>query len=50
MLSAVCPPHDLWLTGGKRKVVVPGGELEVPKGKRNRQLVKDYCSWFWNYR
>ena len=48
--SAVHPPHDLWLTGGKRKVVVSVGELEVPKGKRNRQLVKDYRSWFWNYR
>jgi hypothetical protein len=34
----------------RRKVVVPVGELEVPKGKPNRQLVKDYCYWFWNYR
>jgi hypothetical protein len=34
----------------KRKVVVPVGELEVPKGKPNRQLIKDYCYWFWNYR
>ena len=35
---------------GKRKVVVPLGELEVPVGKPNRPLVEDYCSWFWNYR
>jgi hypothetical protein len=34
----------------KGKVVVPLGELEVPKGKPNRQLVKDYCYWFWNNR
>jgi hypothetical protein len=34
----------------KGKVVVPVGELEVPKGKPNRQLVKDYCYWFWNNR
>ena len=28
-------------------VTVPLGELEVDKGKPNRQLVKDYCFWFW---
>ncbi|OHB83431.1 MAG: hypothetical protein A2V98_16535 [Planctomycetes bacterium RBG_16_64_12] len=33
----------------KRRVVVPVGELEVPKGKPNRQLIQDYCYWFWNY-
>ena len=33
-----------------RKVVLPVGELEVTKGKANRQLIEDYCSWFWNYR
>ena len=26
------------------------GELEVKKGKPNRQLVADYCYWFWNWR
>ena len=26
------------------------GELEVTKGKSNRKLIEDYCSWFWNYR
>jgi hypothetical protein len=34
----------------KRKVVLPLGELEVPKSKPNRQLIDDYCYWFWNYR
>jgi hypothetical protein len=34
----------------KGKVVVPLGELEVSKGKPNRQLIKDYCYWFWNNR
>jgi hypothetical protein len=34
----------------RRKMVVPVGELEVPKGKPNRQLVEDYCYWFWNNR
>jgi hypothetical protein len=29
---------------------MPLGELEVKKGKPNRQLVADYCYWFWNYR
>ena len=33
--------------GGERNVVVPVGELEVPKGKPNRQFVKDH--WFWDY-
>ena len=35
---------------GHRKVVLPVGELEVTKGKMNRQLIGDYCSWFWNSR
>jgi len=34
----------------KGKVVVPVGELEVPKGKPSRQMIKDYCYWFWNNR
>jgi hypothetical protein len=29
-------------------VTLPLGELE--DAKPNRQLVKDYCYWFWNYR
>ncbi len=34
----------------RRVLVVPLGELEVEKGKPNRQLVKDYCYWFSNWR
>jgi len=34
----------------RRVLVVPLGELEVEKGKPNRQEVKDYCYWFWNNR
>ena len=26
----------------------PLGEFEGKKKDRNRQLVEDYCSWFWN--
>ena len=29
-------------------VAIPLGQLEDAKG--NRQLVRDYCCWFWNYR
>jgi hypothetical protein len=28
---------------------LPLGELEVKKGNPNRQLVKDYAYWFWNW-
>jgi uncharacterized protein YodC (DUF2158 family) len=35
---------------GRRKVVLPVGELKVTKGKPNRQLIEDYCTWFWNNR
>jgi len=31
-------------------VTLPLGDMEVIKGKANRQLIKDYGSWFWNYR
>jgi len=35
----------------ERKVVtLTLGEVEVKKGKPNRQLVVDYCYWFWNQR
>jgi len=34
----------------RRLVTLPLGELEVKKGKPNRQLVEDYSYWFWNYR
>lgn len=31
-----------------RKLLPPLGELEVKKGKPNRQLIEDYGYWFWN--
>jgi len=31
-------------------VILPLGELEVKKGKLNRQLIEDHCYWFWNRR
>ncbi len=31
-------------------VTVPLGELDDVKGKLNKQLVKDYSYWFWNWR
>jgi len=34
----------------RRRPVLPLGELEVKKGKPNRQLVDDYSYWFWNHR
>jgi hypothetical protein len=34
----------------RRVVTLPLGELEVKKGKPNRQAVADYCYWFWNWR
>ena len=34
----------------RRVVTLPLGELEVKKGKPNRQLLGDYCYWFWNWR
>jgi hypothetical protein len=35
---------------GKRTIQLPLGEVEVPKGKANWQLVADYSYWFWNNR
>jgi hypothetical protein len=34
----------------RRAVAVPLGELEVKRGRPNRQSVADYRYWFWNYR
>ena len=31
-------------------VTLPLGELDDAKGKPNRQLIQDYCYWFWNWR
>ena len=35
---------------GKRRVLVPLGEIEVKKGRPNHQLIDDYSYWFWNWR
>lgn len=34
----------------RRIVTLPLGELEAATGKANRQLIEDYCYWFWNWR
>ena len=34
----------------RRMVTLPLGELEVRRGRPNRQLIADYCYWFWNNR
>jgi hypothetical protein len=34
----------------RQTVDLPLGELEVKKGKPNRQLIDDYAYWFWNHR
>jgi hypothetical protein len=33
-----------------RLIEVPLAECEAKKGSPNRQLLKDYSYWFWNYR
>jgi len=35
---------------GGRLLDVPLAECEAKKGSPNRQLLKDYAYWFWNYR
>ena len=34
---------------GGRVSDVPLAECEAKKGTANRQLLKDYAYWFWNY-
>ena len=34
---------------GRRKVEIPLAEITVKQEGRNKQLVEDYCMWFWNY-
>ena len=41
-------PHATQLDEERQVVTLSLGELE--EAKPNRQLVKDYCYWFWNYR
>jgi hypothetical protein len=33
-----------------RLIEVPLAECEAKKGNSNRQLLKDYAYWYWNYR
>lgn len=35
---------------GRERIEVPLAEVEVKQGDPNRQLIEDYCYWFWNYR
>ena len=35
---------------GRRAVVLPLALLRVPEDDPNRQIVRDYNAWFWNYR
>jgi hypothetical protein len=35
---------------GNRKIVIPLAEVEIKGKTKNRQLVDNYNSWFWNYR
>ena len=34
----------------KQRGDAPLAQMEAKKGDRNRQLLSDYCFWFWNYR
>jgi len=34
---------------GRRKVEIPLAEITVKQEGKNKQLVGDYCMWFWNY-
>jgi len=34
---------------GKKRGDAPLAELEAKEGDPNRQLLQDYCFWFWNY-
>jgi len=35
---------------GRRKIEIPLAEVKVKEEGKNRQLIEDYCIWFWNYR
>jgi hypothetical protein len=45
MYGILCEARHEW-----RVVTLPLGELDVKKGKPNRQLVADYSYWFWKRR
>ena len=36
---------------GRRKIEIPLAEIEkVKQNDKNKQIIDDYCMWFWNYR
>ena len=51
-----CPDltfYGLFVRGylGRRLIEIPIAEIEEVKGAgKNKQLIEDYCMWFWNYR
>ena len=51
-----CPDltfYGLFVRGnqGRRIIEIPIAEIEEVKDKgKNKQLIEDYCMWFWNYR
>ena len=51
-----CPDltfYGLFVRGnqGRRMIEIPIAEIEEVKEKgKNKQLIEDYCMWFWNYR
>ena len=51
-----CPDltfYGLFVRGkqGRRIIEIPIAEIEEVKNKgKNKQLIEDYCMWFWNYR
>ena len=45
--------YGLFVRGelGRRLIEIPIAEIERVKGEgKNKQLIEDYCMWFWNYR
>jgi hypothetical protein len=51
-----CPDltfYGLFVRGklGRRLIEIPIAEIEEVKDEgKNKQLIEDYCMWFWNYR
>jgi hypothetical protein len=51
-----CPDltfYGLFVRGhqGRRRIEIPIAEIEAVKDAGpNKQLIEDYCLWFWNYR
>ena len=51
-----CPDltfYGLFVRGnqGRRRIEIPIATIEEVKEEgKNKQLIEDYCMWFWNYR